>query len=100
MNVLVILILSSLFYYLYFKVTFFKSNSPIEKKWISTKSRIALGLFIGFYGLNQLFLDLSIIGIIVGIIFSLVGFVSTIIAVRQYKFYLPLVIEEENDLSI
>ncbi|PGT79592.1 YtpI family protein [Bacillus sp. AFS040349] len=99
MNVIVILILSSLFFYLYLKVKFLKSNLPIEKKLISVKSRIALGLFLGLYGLNQLILNLSIISLIVGVIFGLVGFASTILAIREYKWYIPTT-ENEKDQSL
>ncbi|MEH7390067.1 YtpI family protein, partial [Bacillus sp. JJ1474] len=57
MPVLVILITIALSFYLYYKVKFVRCKKPAEKKWISSKSSMALGVFIGLYGLNQFFLN-------------------------------------------
>ncbi|PGT85326.1 hypothetical protein COD11_09205 [Bacillus sp. AFS040349] len=97
MNVLGILILVSLCFYLYFKMKAHRSKLPFHKKRYSVNSKVSLGLFVGFYGLNQLFLNLSTIGIIVGLIFCIVGTASTIVGMRQYKLLLFLDIEKEKD---
>ncbi|PMC36347.1 hypothetical protein CJ195_16235 [Bacillus sp. UMB0899] len=100
MNILAILILVSLCFYLYFKMKTHRSKSSVQQKRSSVKAKVSLGLFVGFYGLNQLFLKLSTIGIIVGLIFCIVGTVSSILTIRQYKLFLSLDMEKEKDFTI
>ncbi|WP_050182611.1 YtpI family protein [Domibacillus robiginosus] len=99
MGALYIVNLSSLAFYIYYKIQQYRTSSSIEKKWISSKSSIAFGVFVGFIGVNQLVLHLSIIGVMVGIIFSIIGFAGSFLAYREYRFYLPFV-NEEKDITV
>ena len=94
MTVLVFLIIISLSFYVFYKVKYFRSKLPAEKKWISSKSGIALGCFIALFGVNQLFIHLSTISIIVSVVFILVGGINILGGIKSYKFYLPLAIQE------
>ncbi|MGM7720858.1 YtpI family protein [uncultured Metabacillus sp.] len=96
MPVLVVMIIISLAFYVYYKVKAYRSQKPIEKQWISAKSSIALGIFVASFGLNQLFLYRSSISLIVGIIFLLIGLGSSWAGFRAYKHYLPQVINESG----
>lgn len=94
MPVLVVLIVFSLSFYVYYRVKAYRSNRSVEKQWISAKASIALGLFVASFGLNQLFLNRSTITLIVGIVFLLIGFGSSWAGFRVYKHYLPQVVKE------
>jgi O-antigen/teichoic acid export membrane protein len=94
MPTLVIFIIFSFSFYVYYKIKYFRTRRPIERRWISAKSSIALGLFVFFFGLNQFFLHSSAVTYIVGTIFLLVGAGSAWAGYRAYKHYLPLVLEE------
>lgn len=97
MPILIILILLSLSFYAYFKIKYFRVKEIMHRKWISAKSSIALGLFVVFFGLNQMATDPSTVVIVIGIILLLVGGGSVWAGVRAYKFYLPRVIEEAEN---
>jgi len=97
--VLVILIIFSLSFYAYYKMKYFRSHRPAERRWISAKANMALGSFVFFFGANQFFLYSSTITYVVGTIFLLIGGGSVWAGYRTYKHYLPLVIEEAAQLT-
>ncbi len=99
MPVLVVLIVVSLVFYLFFKIKSVRTQLPMEKKWISGKSSIALGAFVAFFGINQLFLFQSIVTYIVAAVFILIGGTSLIGGYKMYKFYLPYAIEEAEHVA-
>lgn len=94
MPIFAVLIIMSLVFYLFYKVKSIRSHLPMEKKWISGKSFIALGAFVTFFGINQLFLFQSTIPYIIAIVFILIGTISVVGGYKRYKFYLPYAIEE------
>jgi len=71
----------------------------MEKGWLAGKSAIALGLFVALFGVNQFFLEISTSRIIVGILFVIVGGASIYNGIRQYKHFLPLAIQEAEQLQ-
>jgi O-antigen/teichoic acid export membrane protein len=97
MPVLVILITISFSFYLFYKIKYVRSKRPIERRWISSKSSIALGLFVGLFGLNQLFLNGNTITYIIAAIFILLGAFSAINGLKAYKHYLPLAADEAKN---
>lgn len=98
MPILAILIVLSLVFYLFFKVKFVRSQLPMEKKWISGKSSIALGSFVSLFGVNQLFLFHSTLTYIIAAVFILIGGFSIVGGVKIYKYYLPFAIEEAEQI--
>jgi YtpI-like protein len=94
MPVLVVLIVISLAFYAYFKVKAIRSKNPLIKQWISAKSSISLGLFVAFFGANQLYLYRSSLSLLVGIVFLVIGLGSSWAGYRAYKHYLPQVVKE------
>jgi hypothetical protein len=99
MPVFVIFIIFSLAFYAYYKIKYFRSNRPMERRWISAKSSIALGAFMFFFAINQFIIHQTTISLIIGIVFLLVGGGSAWAGFRAYKHYLPLVIEEAKQLG-
>ncbi|RXI98538.1 hypothetical protein DS745_19655 [Anaerobacillus alkaliphilus] len=92
------LIVVSAVFYLFYKVNYFRSKSPIEKKWIGTKANIAVGVFLVSFGINQIIL-ITPVALIVGTIFILLGAANVIFGFKAYKHYSPLVLEEANAKS-
>ncbi|WP_243291252.1 YtpI family protein [Bacillus sp. FJAT-47783] len=97
MEIFVILIVVSLSFYVFYKIKFFRTKRPMEKQWISSKSSIALGSFVFFFGLNQLFLFRSTVATVVGITFILIGAGSAWAGYRAYKHFLPLAVQEAKE---
>jgi uncharacterized membrane protein HdeD (DUF308 family) len=94
MPILVFCIVMSFVFYIFYKVKFVRSRQPAEKAWISAKSRIALGLFVSIFGVNQLFLFHTTVTYIVAAIFILMGILNIWTGWKAYKHFLPLAIQE------
>lgn len=99
MPVLACFIVISLTFYLFYKIKYVRSNRPAEKKWLSAKSSIALGLFVSLFGINQLFLYHTMLTYIIAAIFILIGGFNVWGGSRSYKFYLPYAIEEAENFD-
>ncbi|PLS16978.1 hypothetical protein CVD28_15110 [Bacillus sp. M6-12] len=98
MPILVIFIVIALAFYVFYKIKYVRSGRPMEKKWISAKSSVALGLFVALFGLNQLFLYQTTLTYIVGSVFMILGALNIIGGYKSYKFHLPFAIKEAEEL--
>ena len=95
MFVFAVLVFMLFAFYLFYKTKYFRSNREVEKKWLSAKSNIALGLFVCFFGLNYLlFISESTSTLIVSAIFIIYGAFFSWIGFKKYKHYLPFAVEE------
>ncbi len=99
MPILVILFIFSLSFYVFYKAKYFRTHRPAEKKWISSKASVCLGLFVAFFGLNQFFVNHSAVSYIVGTVFVLLGAINVWGGIKSYKFYLPLAVEEAEQFK-
>jgi len=97
MPLLVIFIMISLAFYIFYKTKYFRSKLPIEKKWISSKSSISLGSFVTLFGINQLFLFQSTVTYIVAAVFIIIGLLSIFSGFKAYKYFLPLTLLEAQE---
>jgi len=87
-------------FYLFYKTKYIRSNRQVEKKWLSAKSNIALGLFVCFFGINHLiFISETTVSYIVAAIFVIYGAYFSWTGYKKYKHYLPFAIEEANSLE-
>ncbi len=87
------LIVVSAVFYIFYKVNSLRTKSPLEKKWISTKGNIAIGVFLVSFGINQIILTTPV-ALFVGSIFILLGAANVFFGYKAYKHYSPLVLEE------
>ncbi|MBL5798556.1 YtpI family protein [Heyndrickxia sporothermodurans] len=99
MPIVVFFIILSLSFYVFYKIKFVRSPLPMERKYLSGKSGISLGLFVGLYGINQLFLHPSTITYIIGAIFIILGFFSVWAGIKSLRFYRPYVIKELEEMK-
>lgn len=97
MPILVLLIVLSFVFYIFYKIKYVRSKRPAERKWLSAKSSIALGLFVALFGINQLFLFQTTVTYIVGAIFIVIGSLSVWGGIKAYKFYLPQAAKEAQE---
>lgn len=97
MPVLVIFIVLSFALYVFYKIKYVRSMRPAEKKWISAKSSIALGLFVALFGINQLYLFQTTITYIIAGIFIVIGGLSALAGIKAYQHYLPFAIKEAEE---
>jgi hypothetical protein len=97
--ILVVLIVCSLIFYLFYKIKSIRTSLPMEKKWLSGKSSMAIGLFVASFGINQLFLFQTTITFFVAAIFIIVGLLSIIGGYKMYHHYLPYAIDEAEAIA-
>ncbi|WP_445612866.1 YtpI family protein [Geobacillus sp. YF-1] len=94
MPALVIFIIFSFSFYVYYKIRYVRSERPIERRFLSAKASVALGLFVALFGINQLFLYQTTVTYIIATIFIILGFASAWAGYRAYRYYLPQAVEE------
>jgi amino acid transporter len=86
-------------FYIFYKVKQVRSNRPMEKKWLSAKASMALGLFVALFGVNQLVLFPGTVTYIVGALFILIGLGSCWAGYKLYKHVLPYAEREAKELN-
>lgn len=96
MPVFITIIVIALSLYIFFKIKEWRVKAPYEKRWTKAKANIALGVFIGTYGLNRLFINESEYDLIIGGIFLVLGTLNIILGYKAYKHFLPYAIEESD----
>ncbi|MFK2824652.1 YtpI family protein [Bacillus sp. B190/17] len=99
MPVLVFIIVLSFVFYILYKVQYVRSRRPMEKKWLSAKSSMALGLFVGCFGLNTLFIHQTTTSYIVAALFLLIGFASLWVGFKAYRHFRPFAQREAEELK-
>lgn len=99
MPILAAMIVVCLVFYVYYKIKFVRSSRPAERKWLSAKSSIALGLFVALFGLNQLYLFQTMVTYIVAGLFIILGSLSALAGYKQYKHFSPIAAKEAEDVK-
>ncbi|WP_102345296.1 YtpI family protein [Bacillus sp. Marseille-P3661] len=83
--------------YLFFRVKYFRVKQPNHRQWLSSKATITLGLFMLFFGLDQIIIWKTTTANIVGMVFLIVGLIYSIQGFRMYRFYQPRAIKETEE---
>lgn len=68
-----VLILVSLVLYIYYKVMVIRSRDPLTQEYLNSKSKLFLGSFIFFFGINQYVFYQTKLSLFVGVVFVLIG---------------------------
>ncbi|MFN2747655.1 MULTISPECIES: YtpI family protein [Bacillus] len=92
----VFFIVVSAILYVFYKVKYVRTKRAVEKEYFSAKSSMSLGLFIMFFGINQLFLYRGALTAVIGVIFVLTGLGSMWAGYKAYKHYVPLLAKENE----
>jgi hypothetical protein len=94
MPILVVSIVISLTFYFFYKFKSARTRMPMEKKWISGKSSIALGLFVALFGVYLSVVYQAPLAYVIAAIFVIIGGISIWGGYKMYAFYLPHAIRE------
>ncbi|PIB39903.1 hypothetical protein AOA57_29695, partial [Pseudomonas sp. 2588-5] len=81
------MIVVSLAFYLFYKIKYFRTKMPIEKRWIQMKGNIALGIFLVAFALNLLIMNRSTVDLVIGGLFLVLGVANVILGYRAYRYY-------------
>ncbi|GAB3065225.1 YtpI family protein [Virgibacillus ainsalahensis] len=82
-----IIIVVSIVLYIYYKVAILKTKDRLEQAYFNARSRICLGSFIFFFGINQYLFYLTQISLFIGIIFAVLGGMQIVRGFREVKHY-------------
>ncbi|WP_408007184.1 YtpI family protein [Pseudalkalibacillus sp. A8] len=96
MPVFIIFIVLSISLYIFYKIKEFRVKAPYEKRWTKSKANIALGVFIGMFGLNRLVINESTYDLVIGGVFLILGLINVFMGYKAYKYFLPLAVEENQ----
>lgn len=100
MPVLIILILTSLALYIYYKIQYFRTKQEIKRRFLTAKSTISLGAFVLLFGINRIYISQETVPLIISLIFIVIGSLSIWSGTRAYRFYLPRLAKElEKDYA-
>ncbi|CAM3756268.1 YtpI family protein [Mesobacillus zeae] len=94
MPILVLFIVISFSMYVFYKIKFVRSTLPAERQFLTSKSGIALGLFVSLFGVNQIFLYQTTVTYIISAIFVLLGGLNIWAGYKSYRHILPIAAEE------
>ena len=82
-----IVIMASIIMYIYYKVAILRSKDSLIQVYTNAKARMALGIFILFFGVNQYLFYLTSFAIIVALIFAILGVMQFMRGYREAKHY-------------
>lgn len=73
MLIFALLIVISIVFYIYYKVAILRTTDSLTQKYMNAKSRICLGAFIFFFGINQYIAIPEKYVLFISIVFVLLG---------------------------
>lgn len=87
MIIFTILMIVAIVLFVYYKVTILRMKDPLTQAYYNAKSRIALGVFIGVFAVNQYFFYQTKVSLFIGIIFLLLGFIQLNYGFKEARHY-------------
>ncbi len=87
MFIFAILIMISIVLYIYYKVAILKTKDKLSQKYINAKSRIFLGTFLIFFGINQYIAYQTKLILFISIVFLFLGVIQAIDGFKEAKHY-------------
>jgi len=82
-----IIIVISIFLYVYYKVTILRTKDSLTQHYINAKSRICLGTFILFFGINQYLHYQTKTALFVAIPFAILGILQLNRGIKEARHY-------------
>ncbi|MDC3415757.1 YtpI family protein [Aquibacillus salsiterrae] len=82
-----IVIIVSITMYIYYKVAILRNNDELEQVYINSKSRIFLGIFISFFGINQYLYYQTMVALSIAIIFLFLGLLQIYSGYKRARHY-------------
>ncbi|MFC0522340.1 YtpI family protein [Pontibacillus salicampi] len=82
-----IIIVLSFVIYFYFKVAIWRRKDPLTQEYTNAKARIALGIFMTAFGINQYAALQSKLALYICIVFLLFGVTQLVYGYKTTRFY-------------
>ncbi|GAA0456209.1 YtpI family protein [Alkalibacillus silvisoli] len=95
MPILISIFVVSIVLYLYFKVRILNYKNPLYMHYTNGKARIALGLFISTFGMNQYAHYQSQFALFITIIFLALGVAQIVYGYKIFKHYRQEILKAE-----
>ncbi|GAE28101.1 hypothetical protein JCM9140_4295 [Halalkalibacter wakoensis JCM 9140] len=86
-KLLTIIIIISAVFFLYNKIRMWRSQESLLKRIYQTKSSLSLGFFLTAFGVNLLTFNRSVIDLVVGAIFAILGIANIVYGYRASRHY-------------
>ncbi|MGJ9382392.1 hypothetical protein CR203_12815 [Salipaludibacillus neizhouensis] len=86
---LMFLIISSLLFFVYFKVQQVRSTGPMAKRWYGTKGSITVGIFFISFAINSYLNLLSSVAAVIALLFFVYGIANLYFGLKQHKEIAP-----------
>ncbi|KGX89107.1 YtpI family protein [Pontibacillus litoralis] len=94
-----IAIVLSITIYLYFKVAILRKSDPLEQRYANSKARVALGIFIITFGINQYAFYQTKLALYISIIFIALGILQLVYGFKTTSFYGKQLKERANEIN-
>ncbi|MBK3493584.1 YtpI family protein [Viridibacillus sp. YIM B01967] len=94
--ILAILIAITVVFYFYLKTKQFRSTLPIRKNWYASRSGVALGGLLIFFGINQIIMYHTILTYVISTVLILFGLFTAVNYNKRVRHYGQFVEEEYN----
>ncbi|QDP40853.1 YtpI family protein [Radiobacillus deserti] len=82
-----IIIVLSFVLYIYYKVAIIRTNEPLFQHYYQSKSKICLGSFVFFFGINQYLFYQTRFSLLIGILFLFIGGLQAWDGIKRTRFY-------------
>ncbi|WP_106496924.1 YtpI family protein [Lentibacillus sp. Marseille-P4043] len=82
-----IIIVLALVLYIYYKVSILRSKDKLTQSYFNAKSRICLGVFVLFFGINQYLYYQTKLSLFIGIVFVILGGMQFNLGFKETKHY-------------
>lgn len=82
-----IVIVTSIVLYIYYKVAILRTKDGLSQHYLNAKSRICLGVFILFFGVNQYLFYQTKLALFIAIIFAILGVLQINRGIKETRHY-------------
>ncbi|MCL7747788.1 YtpI family protein [Halalkalibacter alkaliphilus] len=86
-KLLTIIIIISAVFFLYNKIRMWRSKESLLKRIYQTKSSLSLGFFLTAFGANLLIYNRSVVDLVVGALFAILGVANIVYGYRASRHY-------------
>ncbi|MBP0724055.1 hypothetical protein J5Y03_02510 [Bacillus sp. RG28] len=87
MDSIAMIILVSFIFFIFYVTKYFFTSELLQKRIVGSKIRLVFGIFMTLYGINQLFVKVELVTVMVGVLFGLFGIANTYRGFQQLKHY-------------
>lgn len=87
MFIFAVFMIVSIVLFIYYKVAILKEKEKLVQVYLNAKSKVCLGTFILFFGINQYISYQTRLSLFIGLIFVVLGFAQALRGFKEAKHY-------------